>query len=108
MFSKQTSIITDCLDQLAVVPYLDTLDEQNALCQHIIDTLSDYPKPRHKGEHLTKPEPIEELGAYLYVSNARNACKLAKLGYHTSITVGLDIVKEELISALSIVTNSKA
>lgn len=75
--SKQTSILMDCIDQLAGVSLLS--DTDNELVQSIIDTLGNYPRPRQKNK-LTKPTP-QCLGAYLYASTARNSVKLAQLGY---------------------------
>ena len=76
--SKQTSILMDCIDQLAGFTLLSDPDK-NELAQSIIDTLGNYPHPHQKNE---PPEPAPQcLGAYLYASTARNSVKLAQLGY---------------------------
>jgi hypothetical protein len=79
MYSKQTTHLTDCFDLLVSIPFLSDNNERNELAQNIIDTIGGYPKPRHKNEE--KEETPNELGAYLFTSSARNAAKLAQLGY---------------------------
>lgn len=76
--SKQTSILIDCIDQLAGVSLISDKDK-NELAESIVDTLENYPQPHQKNQS-TEPDP-QCLGAYLYASTARNSVKLAQLGY---------------------------
>ncbi len=51
--------------------------------QNAIDSIGSYPKPTEKNaKPETEPTPAV-LGAYLYVSNARNVLKLGILEYFT-------------------------
>ena len=76
---KHTAVLIDCLDLLTEAPEASTQTDGYDLAQSIIDTLSDYPRPREKGDH-TEPAPAV-MGAYLYASTARNTAKLAQLNY---------------------------
>ena len=73
----QKTIITNCIDLLAGFDCLQ-VDEQISVFNSIIDELGSYQKPQRKSNAV---EPNKELlGAYLFVSNVRNACKLGALG----------------------------
>lgn len=77
--SKQTAVLMGCIDQLAELPFLAIHRERYDLAQSLIDTLRNYPRPREKKSDT--PVSKEALGAYLYVSTARNTLKLAQLEY---------------------------
>lgn len=78
MHTLQTNLITECLDLLAGFELL-TAQEQSEITNVIIDTLGSYPKPQKK--HDPVPAPTHLIGAYLCISNARNACKLFLFGF---------------------------
>ncbi|WP_123901225.1 hypothetical protein [Flavobacterium davisii] len=45
----------------------------------VVDVVCGYPKPTPKGS--TSPTANYLIGAYLNVSNARNACRLGAMGF---------------------------
>ena len=69
--------ITDCLDLLAGFEHMEHTEQKHTFLL-VIDTLGSYPKPMKKGD--SDPVKPYDLGAYLLVSNVRNACKLVGLG----------------------------
>lgn len=71
-------LITDCMDLMAGFELLNHA-EQLQILQMVIDTLGSYPKPQKKADTL--PAPTKAVGAYLFVSNVRNACKLHAFGF---------------------------
>ena len=96
MYNKQIAILTNCLEQLDYYK-----NDSVEWSQNMVNTLRNYPKPYKKGEHLKSFENPILLGAYLYTSNVRNACKLIQLGHISSIAV----IKENIIKALNILIN---
>lgn len=73
----RTEQIKDALDLLGGFEQMATIEEKKQTLLTVIDTLGGYPKPTKK--HTTEPTTAHELGAYLFVSNCRNACKLGEL-----------------------------
>ena len=67
---KATAVLTAIFDELAIVPFVGDDDK----CETLVDILSDYPKTNDKSTP-------DEVAAYLYTSTARNAMKLAYMGY---------------------------
>lgn len=102
MYAKQTAVLTDCFDLLASVPFLQSDKEQSELAQSIIDSLGSYPKPQKK--HETTETAPQCLGAYLYASTARNAVKLAGLGY-IPYKDAFQVAEQCFENALSLLTN---
>lgn len=91
--------ITECMDLLAGFDLLDTEVQYKELFAHVTDSLGNYPKPQLKGS--TKEPTNEVLGAYLCISNVRNALKLAKLGVVTYQTgYGIASLNAELALSL--------
>lgn len=75
---ERQNVITKCLAELH-----GTNGEPTAKnLEKATDILGSYPKPSVKGKQ-NQPTPAE-IGAYLHVSNARNALKLGVLGYYTA------------------------
>lgn len=99
--TKLTTLITDTMDLMAGFD-IDTQENKKETLQAVINHLGSYPKPRQKGD-TAEPHP-NILGAYLCVSNVRNACKLAQIGVYSLDTVTLHI-DENLISALNLILN---
>lgn len=81
---------------------IDTPTSQQETLNIVIDHLGSYPKPRQKGD-TAKPHP-NILGAYLHISNVRNACKLGVLGAYSLSKVDF-MVNENLINALNLILN---
>lgn len=71
--------IKDALDLLGGFEQLPTVETKKQTLLTVVDTLCGYPKPTKKGS--TEPTPVKDLGAYLFVSNSRNACRLGELEY---------------------------
>ncbi|AMA50440.1 MULTISPECIES: hypothetical protein [Flavobacterium] len=92
--------ITDSLDLLAGFQFLSTKEQKEAFVL-VVDCLCGYPKPTKK--ECPAPAPAHLLGAYLYVSNARNACKLASLGYTDNITASY-LITANLENALTLLS----
>ncbi|CAA0168267.1 hypothetical protein [Tenacibaculum maritimum] len=90
-------IITDCLDLLAGIENLKPKEQKGTL-QNIIDVLGSYPKPKKE----LKNKDI--LACYLFVSNARNACKLSVLEY-MSLKEGFNIIHVNLENTLSLLVD---
>lgn len=90
--------ITDCLDLMAGFELQERTEQKQTLLL-VIDTLCGYPKPQHKTDVL--PSTAESLGAYLFVSNVRNTCKLGELGY-LNLNIVHNIIIENLANALSL------
>jgi hypothetical protein len=101
----QINVITDCLDLLSSFsftkpskPFINPV-EQNKLFFDVIDILGSYPKPQHKNSVDTATP--NNLGAYLFVSNARNTCKLASIGLVANDTA-YNLIQTNLENALSL------
>jgi len=90
--------IQDSLDLMAGFE-LTGLHEQKQTLLTVIDTLCGYPKPKKKYD--PNPTPVKDLGAYLFVSNSRNACKLGELGF-IDINTAQKLVNINLETALSL------
>ena len=76
---KQKEILMNCIDKAVLEECVQGRKYKEELAQNLIDMLADYPKPQKKHEPTgTTPQ---YLGAYLYVSTARNSVKLAQIGY---------------------------
>lgn len=90
--------ITDCIDLLAGFELLNQAEQKQTFLL-VIDTLCGYPKPQKKGDIL--PSTDENLGAYLFVSNVRNACKLSE-SEHLNPNTAYSIIVENLVNALSL------
>ena len=73
--------------------------EQNQLFFDAIDVLGSYPKPQRKNSTNTATK--NNLGAYLFVSNARNTCKLASIGLIANDTA-YNLIQTNLENALSL------
>ncbi len=67
------ALIMEAMDLMAGFD-IDTEANQRETLDMVINHFSNYPKPRKKGD-AEEPHP-NILGAYLCVSNVRNACKL--------------------------------
>jgi hypothetical protein len=76
---KQVSILMDCFDLLAGMPFNTPNKDYHGLAQYIIDSLNHYPQPTPKEK--VKRQTSKKWAAYLYVSTARNTMKLAQLKY---------------------------
>lgn len=94
----QRTIITDCMDLLAGFEHLP-VDDQAQTLDAVIDTLGNYPKPQHKGD--TDHADKTALGAYLFVSNVRNACKLGLLGLWSTATAR-NVAQSNLVFTLDL------
>lgn len=94
----RVKIIIDCFDLLAGFELMHPI-EQIAIFNAIIDTLGSYPKPMSKT--LNRPATSAQIGSYLFVSNARNACKLADFGY-IDINTAFQIIQNNLENAFSL------
>lgn len=92
---KQISILTDCFDLLVVAPYLKSDNQRKELIQNIIITLDSYPQ--------TDNMPAG-LAAFLYVSMAENAAKLAQIGYML-LDKAISLIDNCLEMALSLLTD---
>ncbi len=90
--------IKNGLDLLAGFEYLKPNEQKQTLLS-VIDALGGYPKPTQKGD--TEPKPVKDLGAYLFVSNSRNACKLGDLDY-IDLPTAYKLVSINLETALSL------
>lgn len=78
-------VLYTVMDEVATLQH-ETQQDKTDTFNLIIDTLGGYPKPRQKGD-VVEPH-TNVLGAYLCVSNVRNACRLYLLGvnnYNTTI-----------------------
>lgn len=96
---KQKAILTDCLDLFVSEPFLCTTGERFDLAGAIIDTMGGYPRTNEASQP-------EEVGAYLYTSNARNSLKLARYGF-VSYTIGFVSAQTEIEKALGLLTDNK-
>lgn len=95
----KTVILTDCFDLLAGYEYLSELEKINVL-RYIIDVLGSYPKPQKK--NAVRPATSSQIGTYLFVSNVRNACKLAEFGFIDTSTA-YTIIQNNLEQAFSLI-----
>lgn len=77
---NRIGILKKCFDTLADFPYLTATPDKEGLFKSIIDTLAEYPKPKEK-HGVTEPDG-KTMGAYLFVSNARNIIKLGCIGFY--------------------------
>ncbi len=98
MKSKR-ELITDAMDIMAGFD-IDTPQNQRETLQTVINHLSEYPKASKKGA-TEEPHP-NIVGAYLCVSNVRNACKLGLIGVYGLDTITLHIA-ENLTTALNLI-----
>lgn len=80
--ATKTDIINRCIDILKD----SNIDLLDIAFNRVIDILSDYPKPRQKGDEK-EPNPAI-LGAYLHVSNARNVVNLGLLKFYPETQAG--------------------
>lgn len=99
----QRNIIEEVFDLLAGFD-VDKPQNQRETIQTVINHLGSYPKATPKHSKI-EPHP-NILGAYLCISNVRNACKLALLGVYSIDTLTLK-VDEELITALNLLLSLK-
>ncbi|MFV0565757.1 MAG: hypothetical protein ACK5NB_07990 [Flavobacteriaceae bacterium] len=90
--------VKSAMDVLAGFELL-TQTEQKQTLLTVIDTLGGYPKPTKKQDE--RPAPVKDVGAYLFVSNSRNACKLGELGY-IETRHAYNLVSANLETALSL------
>ena len=95
---QKTSIIITCIDLISVFNLLTPTEQKNQL-QLIIDNLGSYPKPQTKDKK--RIATLKTLPAYLYISNARNYCKLGLLGLNTLNITALK-VNNNLENALTL------
>ena len=95
---QKVSIITACIDLMSVFNLL-TPKEQKEQLQLIIDTLGSYPKPQTKDKRRIATHTT--LSAYLYISNARNYCKLGLLGLN-NLSITASNVSNNLENALTL------
>lgn len=101
----QINVITDCMDLLSGFsfikpskPFINQV-EQNQLFFDAIDILGSYPKPNRKGDKVNASN--QYLGAYLFISNARNTCKLTSIGLIANDTA-YNLIQTNLENALSL------
>ncbi len=97
--NKLSTLITETMDLMAGFE-IDTPKGQGETLQLIINHLGSYPKPRQKGATIAPPNYI--IGAYLCISNVRNACKLRLLEIYTKPQT-IIVINSNLISALSLI-----
>lgn len=90
--------IIDCIDLFAGFELLEP-HEKKEIYLLVIDTLCGYPKPTKKG--FKTLENKKDLGAYLFVSNTRNACKLGNIGLYNSVQA-YSIAMQNLSNALTL------
>lgn len=108
---QNTKIVTDAMDLIAGFKLL-TNQEKTEVLQNIINALGSYSKPRQKGD--PKEPKNNVLGAYLCISNVRNACKLCLLNiwsYQTAkqvINYNLEGALSELMQDIKIQFPEKA
>lgn len=69
----QTSILTDCIDQMAIIPYLATFGERYHFTQELTEILTNYPQP---SDHNNKRQCL----AYRFVGRALKTLDLAQTG----------------------------
>ncbi|MFA7444539.1 MAG: hypothetical protein WCY89_01200 [Flavobacteriaceae bacterium] len=94
----RVEIIKDCMDLMGGFELLQTFKRKPVLLT-VIDTLGSYPKPQRKGDTVRASD--KDLGAYLSVSNVRNACKLADLDF-IGMPHALSLIRYNLEQALTI------
>lgn len=94
-------IVTDAMDLLAGFDVLP-IDEQKITLSCVVDRLGDYPIPYKKSNEA--PENVNDLGAFLFVRNVRNACKLAMLD-HIPTEQANHISEVNLMLALTLLTD---
>lgn len=90
--------VTDCMDLLAGFELMDSSEQKQAFLL-AIDTLGSYQKPQKKGDVI--PSTTVNIGAYLFISNARNACKLGTMELINPIT-SHSIAMDNLTNALTL------
>ncbi|MCB4807134.1 hypothetical protein LG651_02645 [Tamlana sp. 62-3] len=90
-------IVKNCMDSLAGFDLCEWREQKQTLIS-VIDVLRNYPKPHTKKEICTN---TKNLGAYLFISNSRNACKLCINGFIGSCEA-YQLVSKNLESALSL------
>jgi hypothetical protein len=95
---KQIEIIKSCIDGTAGFEHM-TKEEQLSCSQEAINTLGSYPKPQHKRDKKQASKNL--IGAYLYVSNARNYYKMGLYRF-TTICNAQTEAYESLTIALSL------
>ncbi|MCD8428444.1 hypothetical protein [Tenacibaculum finnmarkense] len=105
MIQNNIQVIQSVMDETATFNY-HTKELKKAVVQQIINALGSYKKPCKKGSSVI-PHP-NLLGAYLCVSNVRNACKLCLIGVN-NYTETLQIIQlnnEIAISLLYAIKNT--
>jgi len=95
-------IITNCLDLLAGFEHLTNNEKKDCL-NNVIDTLGSYPKPQKKTD--VQRAKAYKIASYLFVSTARNYCKLSILNF-IKLDIGINIIQHNLESALSILIDN--
>lgn len=94
----RVAIVQDCIDLMGGFELLQPFERKPVLLA-VIDTLGSYPKPQYKGD--TKQATPNNIGAYLLVSNVRNACKLAEMDF-IGMPHALSLIRYNLEQALTI------
>ncbi|MCG8237367.1 hypothetical protein J2Q21_12330 [Tenacibaculum finnmarkense genomovar ulcerans] len=105
MIQNNIQVIQSVMDETATFN-CHKKELKKAVVQQIINALGSYKKPCKKGS-LIIPHP-NLLGAYLCVSNVRNACKLCLIGVN-DYTETLQIIQlnnEIAISLLYAIKNT--
>jgi len=96
-------IITNCLDLLTGFEHL-TNNEKKDCFSSVIDTLGSYPKPQKKTD--IQRAKTYQIASYLFVSTARNYCKLSIENF-IKLDTGINVIQYNLESALSILTDNQ-
>lgn len=94
----RVKIVQDCMDLIGGFELLQPFERKPVLLA-VIDTLGSYPKPQKKGDTVRTSD--KDLGAYLLVSNVRNACKLADIDF-IGMPHALSLIRYNLEQALTI------
>ncbi|AND63618.1 hypothetical protein AX766_03950 [Flavobacterium covae] len=96
----QKYFIIDAIDVLAGYEIQETPERIQTLLT-VVDVVCGYPKPTKKGSTITTANYL--IGAYLHVSNARNACRLGAMGFIDTLTA-YKIASSNLENALTLLS----
>lgn len=95
-------IITNCLDLLACFELLTDTEKKDCF-SNVIDLLGSYTKPQKKTD--TRRAKTYQIASYLFVSTARNYCKLSNTGF-VKLNTGFNNIQYNLECALSILIDN--